>query len=257
MPTVSRLSIAPVRSLGLEHRDEIRLEEKGVLEDRRFFVIDETNRLIDQLIAGTMVQVKAWTDPEATALRLTFPDGTVVEETVQLGDAIETAIHSRTGVGHIVIGPWGAALSDFLGRDVRIVRCDQPGGTRRAHPATLVTDGSIEMLAGVLGAGDIDARRFRMLIELDGGRAHEEDTWVGCRVELGETILRISAPVPRCAMTTHDPATGHRDLDTLRAIKDYRGLVDGKDLMFGVWGEVEQPGTIRLGDEVRVLPTSS
>ncbi len=93
-----------------------------------------------------------------------------------------------------------------------------------------------------------------MLIELEGGRAHEEDTWVGCRVGLGEAILRISAPVPRCAMTTHDPETGHRDLDTLRAIKDYRGLVDGKDLMFGVWGEVERPGTIRLGDRVSVLP---
>ena len=119
---------------------------------------------------------------------------------------------------------------------IRIVRCDQPGGTRRAHPATLVTDGSIEALAGVLGAGAIDARRFRMLIELEGGRAHEEDTWVGCRVGLGDAILRISAPVPRCAMTTHDPETGHRDLDTLRAIKDYRGLVDGKDLMFGVLG---------------------
>jgi hypothetical protein len=257
MPIVSRLSIAPVRSLGLEHRDEIRLEEKGVLEDRRFFVIDETNRLIDQLIAGTMVQVKAWTDPDATTLRLTFPDGQVVEDTVRLGDAIETAIHSRTGVGHIVIGPWGAALSEFLGRDLRIVRCDQPGGTRRAHPATLVTDGSIEALAGVLGAGAIDSRRFRMLIELEGGRAHEEDTWVGCRVGLGGAILRISAPVPRCAMTTHDPETGHRDHDTLRAIKDYRGLVDGKDLMFGVWGEVEQVGTIRLGDQVRVQPMSS
>ncbi len=93
-----------------------------------------------------------------------------------------------------------------------------------------------------------------MLIELEGGRAHEEDTWVGGRVELGETILRISAPVPRCAMTTHDPETGQRDLDTLRAIKDYRGLVNGKDLMFGVWGEVERPGTIRLGDRVSVLP---
>ena len=254
MPTVSRLSIAPVRSLGLEHREEIRLEEKGVLEDRRFFVIDATNRLIDQLIEGTLVQVKAWTDPDATVLRLTFPDGTVVEDTVELAEPIETAIHKRTGVGHVVVGPWGAALSDFLGREVRFVRCDQPGGTRIAHPASLVTDGSIEALAGVLGAGDIDARRFRMLIELEGGRAHEEDTWVGCRVALGDAVLRISAPVPRCAMTTHDPATGHRDLDTLRAIKDYRGLVDGKDLMFGVWGEVERPGTIRLGDRVQVLP---
>ena len=54
-------------------------------------------------------------------------------------------------------------------------------------------------------------------------------------------------------MTTHDPSTGERDYDTLRAIKEYRGQVNGKDLMFGVWGEVDQPGVIRLGDEVRVL----
>jgi hypothetical protein len=92
-----------------------------------------------------------------------------------------------------------------------------------------------------------------MLIDLAGGEAHEEDGWVGGRVALGETVLRISAPVPRCAITTQDPATGERDLDTLRAIRTYRGLVDGKDLLFGVWGEVERAGTIRIGDEVRVL----
>lgn len=96
-------------------------------------------------------------------------------------------------------------------------------------------------------------RNARMLIELDGDEPHVEDRWVGGRIELGGTILRVSAPVPRCAMTTHHPETGERDLDTLRAIKDYRGLVDGKDLMFGVWGEVLQPGTIRIGDAVKVV----
>jgi uncharacterized protein YcbX len=54
-------------------------------------------------------------------------------------------------------------------------------------------------------------------------------------------------------MTTHDPDTGQRDYDTLHAIKEYRGQMNGKDLMFGVWGEVETPGRIRLGDEVRLL----
>ena len=54
-------------------------------------------------------------------------------------------------------------------------------------------------------------------------------------------------------MTTHDPDTGRRDFDTLRAIKDYRGQMNGKDVMFGVWGEVETPGVIRLRDEVHVL----
>jgi uncharacterized protein YcbX len=253
MPRVARLNIAPVRSLGLEARDEIDLGPDGVAEDRRFYVIDAGDRLVDQLTSGEMVQVTSWTNPEATQLRLAFPDGTVIEDEVRLDGAIETHVHGRTAAGHIVEGPWAEALSAFLRRDVRLVRCDRIGGTRSAHPATLVSDGSMDALGAVLGVGDLDARRFRMLIELDGGEAHVEDTWVGCRIGLGETILLISKPVARCAMTTHDPETGQRDYDTLRAIKEYRGQVDGKDLMFGVFGEVERPGVIRLGDEVRVL----
>ncbi len=253
MPHVSRLNIAPVRSLGLESRDSIRVEANGVAEDRRFFVTDANNRLVDQLIAATMVQVSAWTDPDAAVLRLTFPDGRVIEDDVRLGDHVETPIHGRTGVGHVVDGPFADALGAFLGKDVRVVRCDRPGGTRIKSPVTLVSDGSLDAIGAVLGVGDVDARRFRMLIELDGGGPHEEDTWVGGRIALGETILRVSGAVPRCAMTTHDPKTGERDLDTLHAIKEYRGLVDGKDLMFGVYGEVDQPGTIRVGDVVTVL----
>ena len=255
MPRVARLNVAPVRSLGLESREAIDLGPDGVAEDRRFYVIDAGGRLVDQLIAAEMVRVAAWTDTEATLLRLTFPDGSVVEDEVRLDGAIETHIYGRTAVGHVVDGPWAAVLGAYVGRSVRIVRCDLIGGTRRGHPATLVTDGSLDALGAALGVGAVDARRFRMLVEFEGGGPHEEDTWVGGRIGLGETILRISAPVPRCAMTTHDPDTGERDLDTLRAIRDYRGQVDGKDLMFGVWGEVETPGVIRLGDTARVLAT--
>jgi uncharacterized protein YcbX len=253
MSQVARLNIAPVRSLGLETRSEIQLTPHGVAEDRRFYLVDDSGRLIDQLIAGELVQVAAWTDPDATVLRLTFPDGRVVEDDVRLGGPIETDVHKRMAIGHVVDGPWAEALTAFVGRPIRVVRCDRIGGTRTAHPASLVTDGSLDALGGALGVGDVDARRFRMLIELEGGAPHEEDTWVDRQIELGETVLRISAPMPRCAMTTHDPETGRRDHDTLRAIKDYRGLVDGKDLMFGVWGEVETPGVIRVGDPVRVL----
>ena len=66
MPRVARLSIAPVRSLGLESRDEIELGPDGVAEDRRFYVIDDGGRLVDQLIAAEMVRVAAWTDRDAT-----------------------------------------------------------------------------------------------------------------------------------------------------------------------------------------------
>ena len=253
MPVVSRLSVAPVKGLALEHPDQIELTPVGVVEDRRFFLVDDTGRLIDGLLAARMVQVKAHIDPEATTLRMTFPDGSVLEEAVRPGEPVITRMYGRMVLGHHVDGPWAAALEPFAGRRLHLIRTNRPGGTREKHPATLITDGSLDLLGAHLGAGPVDGRRFRMLIELTGGAAHEEDTWIGGRIELGETLMLVSKPVARCAITTQDPDSGIRDLDTLRTIISYRGLRDGENVDFGVYGEVERAGRIRLGDEVRLV----
>jgi uncharacterized protein YcbX len=144
------------------------------------------------------------------------------------------------------------------------VRCDNPGGTRiRAgetqvrNAVSLVSDASVGELARRLGVESLDARRFRMLIEIEGAATpHEEDTWIGEQVAIGSAVLQITKPDARCAITTHDPDTGERDLDTLRTILNYRGFRrddDEKRIDFGVLGEVAVPGRISLGDEVRVL----
>ena len=253
MPRVARLSIAPVRSLALEHPDEIDLTEVGVVEDRRFYLIDDRDRLIDRTVIGELAQIAAHTDPGATRLRLAFPDGTVIDEEVRLGSAVETPVYDRSAAGHIVDGPWSEPLSAFAGRHLRLVRCDRPAGTRAGNPASLVSDGSLRELARQAGVDDVDGRRFRMLIELEGAMAHEEDTWVGHRVAVGGAILAVTKPDARCVITTQDPDTGKRDLDTLRTIIGYRGLRDGKKADFGVLAEVAQPGRVRVGDEVVLL----
>ena len=253
MPSVARFSVAPIKGFALEHPDEIDLTPLGVVEDRRFFLIDDTGRIVDGLLAGRLVQIGAQTDPDGETLRLTFPDGRVLEGPVRTGEPIVCSVYGRTVDGHIVDGPWAEAVQPFTGRRVRLVRTDRPGGTREKHPATLITDGSLDLLGQHLGTGTVDARRFRMLIELQDGAAHEEDSWIGRRIELGETVLFVSKQVARCAITTQDPETGVRDLDTLRTIIRYRGLRDGENVDFGVWGEVERPGRIRLGDRVTVL----
>lgn len=253
MPTVARFSIAPVRSLGLQHPDVIDLTEVGVVEDRRFYLADASNRLVDRVIVGELVQVSARTDPGATRLRLEFPDGRVIDDEVRLGAPVETPIHGRTGVGRVVEGPWAAALSAFAGRDVTLVRCDRPGGTRDGNPTSLISDGSVAELARHAGVDRVDARRFRMLIELAGASAREEDTWLGRRIAIGGAVLAVTRPDARCAITTQDPDTGVRDLDTLRTIIAYRGLRDGKHADLGVLADVVQPGRVRLGDEVTLL----
>ncbi len=253
MPHAARFSIAPVRSLGLEHPDEIDITEVGVVEDRRFYLTDDTNRLVDRLVVGELVQISSHIDPGGTRLRLAFPDGRILDDEVRLGDAVETPIHGRTAVGHIVEGPWAEALSAFAGRPIQLVRCDRPAGTRDGNPTSLVSDGSLAELARHAGVEAVDARRFRMLVELADAKPHEEDTWIGRRIAIGGAVLSVTEPDARCAITTQDPDTGVRDLDTLRTLIAYRGLRDGKYADLGVLADVERPGRVRLGDEVVIL----
>jgi uncharacterized protein YcbX len=93
-----------------------------------------------------------------------------------------------------------------------------------------------------------------MTIEIEGvSRPHEEDSWAGREVRVGEVLLRVGTPVPRCVVTTLDPATGRRDFPTLRVIRDYRGLNAERELEFGVYAEVVEPGEARVGDPVEPL----
>lgn len=239
--------------MGLAHPAEIDVTEVGVVEDRRFFLTDDKNRLVDRLIVGPLVQIETHTDPGATMLRMRFPDGNVIEDDVQLGEAVETPIHGRTGVGRVVIGPWADAVAAFAGRPIRVIRCDRPGGTRRGNPTSIISDGSLRELARRAGVETVDGRRFRMLIDLEGAQAHEEDTWIGKRIAIGDAVLQVTKPDARCAITTQSPDVGMRDLDTLRTIISYRGLREGKHADFGVLADVAQPGRVRVGDEVTVL----
>ena len=71
--------------------------------------------------------------------------------------------------------------------------------------------------------------------------------------EVGEAVVVPRGNVGRCAVTSYDPDTCERDLDTLRILRDYRARVlTTEPLPFGVWGEVAEPGRIALGDPVLV-----
>jgi uncharacterized protein YcbX len=127
-------------------------------------------------------------------------------------------------------------------------------GSGLNEPVTFVSDGSLARLAGEAGRTEIDSRRFRMLFELNGCEEHEEDTWEGGLLAVGDAVVRVGGPVARCAVTTRDPETGEPDLDTLRLIRSYRGQrsSDGA-ILFGVYGQVVEPGRVRVGDAVEPL----
>src|SRR5205814_8243305 len=127
---------------------------------------------------------------------------------------------------------------------VQLARAYRTGAVMNA-PMKLVSDGSLSRLAREAGRGEIDARRFRMLFQLEGCEPHEEDTWDGLAFALGSAVIRVGGPVDRCAVTTRDAETGERDLDTLRLLKDYRGQRESDGaVLFGVYATVERPGVV-------------
>jgi uncharacterized protein len=253
VPSVSWLSVAPVKGLGLQHPAEVVLAEHGVAENRRFHLVDEGGRFVNLLRRSDLVRVAAAYDAESDRLRLSFPDGTEVEGEVGLAEAVTTDFYGREVRGRVVAGPWAEALAAYAGFPVRLVKSDRPGAAvdRARGAVSLVSDASLAELGRRAGVdGPADGRRFRMLIGVTSTRPHEEDGWVGRRVAVGGAVVRPLGAVGRCAITTQNPETGARDLDTLRVIKAYRGLGSRGELDFGVYGEVVVPGPVRVGDPV-------
>lgn len=258
MLTVSRLSITPVASLRLHHPNEVRVDHHGVSDDRRYLILTDDGQLFDGLKLGTLVQIRAELEHDPERLTLTFPDGGVAADEVQLGAPMMITVHRRAFAVRPAIGPWGDALAAYAGRPLRLVRVERQDGPMDRHPVSIVSTASVEELGRHLEpVRSVDARRFRMLVELAGARPHEEDEWLGRNVRIGEAVVRVNALDARCVITTQDPETGLRDIPTLHVIKGYRGLREGRHIDFGVYADVVGPGTIRVGDPATVTSRDS
>lgn len=254
---VAWLHVAPVKGLAIEARDHIELDLRGVDEDRRFCFVNAEGRMLNGKRFAPITTIGAHFEPATERLELRLADD-VVSGVVSTGEPIVVDIYGNHAAGHLVEGPWTAALSEQFGQVIRLVRLDDPGnGHDRADEranATLLSLGSLERLATEAGVDTpVDPRRFRMLIGIDGTTAHEEDRWIGRRVHVGDAVVVPGGNVGRCKVTTYGPDTGTPDLDTLNVLARYRAEVPSSEpRAFGIWARVATAGRVALGDDITV-----
>src|SRR4029079_9647024 len=72
---VTRVSIAPVKSLGLSHPETVELTPSGVVGDRRFWMITDEGRLVNGKLCPELMQIHSACDEATGRLSLRFPDG--------------------------------------------------------------------------------------------------------------------------------------------------------------------------------------
>jgi hypothetical protein len=200
---------------------------------------------------GELQTVVADYQPEAGQLSLAFPDGGEARGVVEYGAPFQIRFFSGQREARPLLGPWSEALSEFTGRQLRLVAPGVGVDRGRQGAVSVISRASLSRLAEVADQDSIDARRFRMLIEIDGVRAHEEDRWVRRRVRVGSALIGPRGHVGRCLVTSRDPESGNVDLPTLELLGEYRRELDTTEpLAFGIYGEVLEPGEVRVGDSV-------
>jgi hypothetical protein len=251
---IAWITVAPVKGMALEQRQSVELEPFGVLENRRFHVIGAGGRLMNGKQLGELQQIVVTWDEDSSTLVFRFPDGTVADGGVDLGETVTTNFFGREVEGRLVVGPWSDALTAFVGRELRLVQCVEAGaGVDRGRGAvSLLSTGSLDALRTAAGISEpIDPRRFRMLFGVEGIGRHEEDDWIGRNVRVGEAVVTVRGNTGRCIVTSRHPDTGVRNLPTLDVLAEYRdGVESTEPLPFGVWAEVVEPGRVALRDPV-------
>jgi uncharacterized protein len=251
-PAITAISTTPVKGLGLYAREAVELGPLGVIDNRCFFLIDAKRKLVNGKRVGELTAVHADYDMAGEALTLNFPDGRAITETVTASEPVETKFFSSTPRAAPVCPALSAALSEFAGMELTMVRADPaltasdrgPGGV-----VSLLSRGSLEHLSE-LAEENVDGRRFRMLFEVDGLDAHAEDAFVGQRVRIGTALVEFAGHVGRCLVTSMDPDTGEMTLPTLELLRYRKGLTTTEPLAFGIYGGVLEPGVVRIGDRV-------
>lgn len=132
---------------------------------------------------------------------------------------------------------------------------DAPPPTRLVRGAGIWTDQKWPWISilSLASLADLESRtgqplglhRWRGNLWVDGWAPWAERDLIGRILRIGDTELRVTAPVGRCDATCANTETGTRDIDMLATLESLYGHTD-----FGIFAEVVTGGDITLGDEV-------
>lgn len=268
--TVASLHRFPVKSMQGESLDEVTLDADGIVGDRRWALRDaETGKLV------SAKRPRLWRAAlDCTAV--TPPGGTVDDVEVTMPSGEVYGIHDP-GLR--------IALSALFGREVAVEAAErgQQGTYESDWPEIegITLSGELELPTNLTGEGTsfidlgilhllttasltalaaadpdlvIDERRFRpsMVIDTPTLSGFAENDWGGRTLTVGDAVITAGDPAPRCVMTTVSQPDLPRQPGVLQAIAEHNRLSNdlGTFACLGIYANVAQAGTIRVGDEI-------
>jgi hypothetical protein len=262
---IAAIVVYPVKSCAGNALEAAQVEARGLVDDRRWMLVDDNGRFVTGRQLPALVRVRAQSFA-GDRLRLDAPGMPPIEITA----ATDAARIEATIWGDVVsAADAGSAAAEwfsrYLGRHVRLVHADasmrrplvpeysRPGDETAfadGYPLLLLSRAAADGLSARVGR-DLGWRRYRPNLLIDGVEAHAEDQWR--RVRIGTVVFDVVTPCVRCVFTTVDPETAvvEADGEPLKTLKTYRrgpmGITFGQNLI------ARGSGAIRVGDPIEVL----
>jgi uncharacterized protein YcbX len=218
---VSALWRYPVKSLGGERLDEVELDERGIVADRRWALVDPDGGIASGKTTRRFRRVPG------LLLHGAFLDDRA-EPVVRLADGRQLAPSDT--LAEELAGPgWRFGVEGAIPHfDVAAVH--------------LVTTATLRELA--LAAGHaVEPERLRPGILVDAGDVREE-AWLGRRLRIGRVELEVTEQAERCVMVGLPQRGLGKRPRLLKTIGAWN------QLFAGVYAEVRASGRIRVGDAV-------
>jgi MOSC domain-containing protein len=219
---VAQLWRYPVKSMGGETMDCVRLEAGGMPFDRRFAILDSDPTRAGKLLTGRLQH-------RMLAFQSTVLGGTVM-------------VRTPSGAQYDVNDPaWLEQLEHDIGQAAAVRASDDP--IHDDADVLVVNAASVRTVSEEYGAR-VSPLRFRPNVLLDGpdARPFDELRWPGRSFAIGDAVLEASSACIRCVITTIDPETLVSDPSFLRL------MVEKHNARFGVYCKVVRAGEVRVGD---------
>jgi len=254
---IEGLFIHPVKGCAPIAVRSARVTRRGLEDDRRWMVVDETGRFLSQRELPAM---------GAVAVRIAGA-ALIVDEDLALPRALAdgprrpVTVWSHTGEA-IVHAEGSAWFSRRLGRPCSLVFMPddvvRPVNPARGRPGDVVSfaDGYPVLLATEASRAEVERRagvpiamaRFRPNVVTSAPAPFDEDRWRA--LTLGAVSFRNVKPCERCVVTTLDPITQAAGKEPLRTLSTFRAR-DGA-VWFGVNLIPDAEGELHVGDPVAV-----
>jgi uncharacterized protein YcbX len=267
----------PIKSMLGEALEFCALTERGLIGDRAFAVVDEEDGKVASAKNprkwAKLFGCRAEYVESPPAVRIALPDGAEINaDDPEIEATLSRFLERKTVLQKTAVSPpvieelWLDGSPDGRAVTDETIALGSPVGTFFDYAVVhLVTSATLDHLSHLYPQGRFDERRFRpnFLVSIaDGESGFVENGWVGKNLAIGDSVhLAVTDPCPRCVMTTLAQDDLPADPGILRTAARHNSLIGGEargpegayPASVGVYARVVSGGTVRRGDEVRVL----